>query len=399
MHNAWIGTPSPYPDRMQVYGVSPKPEEIERDDNPDARDKVLRIRLSDAVRFTNNQKTLRDIPASSSVIIPEKDLLSPPADPWGGAFVQLLIGRQNEDDEWQGYLTKAGQYKGKPDDAMSTLPPPLIREGERVQTRWLYGFLLNPTPIRPQTHMKLRMPRFNMSEEEAQAIVNYFAAAAKIDNPGIGLTSPYDRVPQRDKRYWTERSEEYIKNVKKGGDVALEARAEAQLKDLTALLVDLNKADKKDEKAIAALESKIKTLKSDIEKKNWKDLGEQWLTTDVYEKDAYKLLTNRNICLKCHNIGDIKIEGAVGPPLDLAAERLRPEWTQEWISNPKRLFPYNTQMPQNFPNDQKDEKTGISKQWLESFYGTPREQARAVRDALMDLPNLSNMPENRRPPK
>jgi hypothetical protein len=56
-------------------------------------------------------------------------------------------------------------------------------------------------------------------------------------------------------------------------------------------------------------------------------------------------------------------------------------------------------MPQNFPNDQKDEKTGISKQWLESFYGSPRDQARAVRDALMDLPNLSNIPENRRPPK
>ena len=78
------------------------------------------------------------------------------------------------------------------------------------------------------------------------------------------------------------------------------------------------------------------------------------------------------------------------PPLDVAAERVRPEWMREWISNPNRLFPYNQLMPQNFANDQKEKKDGkeISKQWLESFYGSPGEQAQAVRDALMDLPEL-----------
>ena len=36
--------------------------------------------------------------------------------------------------------------QGKPDDgAGSVLPPPLIREGERVQPNWLYQFLLNPS--------------------------------------------------------------------------------------------------------------------------------------------------------------------------------------------------------------------------------------------------------------
>jgi mono/diheme cytochrome c family protein len=392
MHNAWVGTPSPYPDRMMAFGVNPKSGEMEREDNPDVKDKVLTIRLSDALRFTNNEHVVRDIPASSeAVAIAERDLLTR-SDPWGGAFVHLLVGAQNDDGDWQGYLTKAGLFKGKPDDARSTLPPPLIREGERVQTKWLYSFLLNPTPIRPETHMKLRMPRFNMSPEEAQAIVNYFAAASKTGNPGLGLTYPYETVPQREKRYWAERSDEYIKTIDKGGDAALEARANAQMKDLDAQLADAKKAEKKDDKLIADLESKIKTLKGEIDKKNWKDLRKQWLTGDVYQKDAYKLLTNRNICLKCHSIGDIKIEGAVGPPLDLTAERLRPEWTQEWLSNPKRLFSYNTQMPQNFPNDKKilrkEDGRELSTDYLESFYGSPREQARAVRDALMDLPEL-----------
>ena len=46
------------------------------------------------------------------------------------------------------------------------------------------------------------------------------------------------------------------------------------------------------------------------------------------------------------------------PPLDVAAERVRPEWMREWISNPNRLFPYNQLMPQNFANDQKEKKYG-----------------------------------------
>ena len=384
-HNAWAGIPSPYPDRMQVYGVTPRSEEEEREGNPDAHDKVLRVRLSDALRFTNNQKIVRDIPGSSSVKIAERDLISR-SDPWGGVLVHLLVGPPDPDDDkkFQGYVAK--QYKGSGDDAMARLPPPLIREGERVQTKWLYSFLLNPTPIRPETHMKLRMPRFNMSPEEAQSLVNYFASASKTDNPGIGLTYPYETVPQRDPRYWAARSQEYRKEI--DNDTAIEARVRAELKDAEALLADLNKAEKKDDKAIAAQQAKIKDLKDEIDKKKWDEERKRWVAPDAYQKDAYKLLTNRNICLKCHSIGDVKVEGASGPPLDLSAERLRPEWTREWISNPVRMFPYNPQMPQNFANDQKDEKTGISKQWLESFYGTPRDQARAVRDALMDLPEL-----------
>src|SRR5207248_3355703 len=99
---------------------------------------------------------------------------------------------------------------GDPEQAAQTLPPTLIREGERVQTKWLYQFLLNPTPVRPEDRMKLRMPRFNMSTEEAQALVNYFASVSKLDNPALGLTYPYETVPQRDARYWTERNQRYV---------------------------------------------------------------------------------------------------------------------------------------------------------------------------------------------
>ena len=63
------------------------------------------------------------------------------------------------------------------------LPPPLGREGERVQPKWLYQFLLNPGVVRPPEKMKLRMPKFNMSGEDAMTLVNYFGAADQADQP------------------------------------------------------------------------------------------------------------------------------------------------------------------------------------------------------------------------
>jgi cytochrome c2 len=66
-------------------------------------------------------------------------------------------------------------------DAWGFVPPPLVGEGQKVQTAWLHAFLLDPYPIRPAT--VLRMPRFNMTSAEAGAIVNYFAAKDKVEFP------------------------------------------------------------------------------------------------------------------------------------------------------------------------------------------------------------------------
>src|SRR5207245_8036261 len=53
-------------------------------------------------------------------------------------------------------------------------------EGEKAQPDWLFKFLRNPHMIRPIT--VLRMPKFNMSADDAQAIVNYFGAVDKTQN-------------------------------------------------------------------------------------------------------------------------------------------------------------------------------------------------------------------------
>src|SRR5260370_19275061 len=64
----------------------------------------------------------------------------------------------------------AGNYG----EARAWLPPSLIGEGERTQPDWLYQFLLDPQPVRRMTI--LRMPKFNLSKEEAKTLVDYFAA-------------------------------------------------------------------------------------------------------------------------------------------------------------------------------------------------------------------------------
>lgn len=65
--------------------------------------------------------------------------------------------------------------------------PPLTGEGHKVQTPWLYKFLKNPEPLRRTT--VLRMPRFNMDDEEAQILANYFAAKD-------GQSFPYQLIPE-----------------------------------------------------------------------------------------------------------------------------------------------------------------------------------------------------------
>ncbi len=65
--------------------------------------------------------------------------------------------------------------------AWGWVPPPLVGEGRKVQTDWLHNFLMDPFPIRPA--VVLRMPKFNMSSDEASRLVHYFAAHDGAEYP------------------------------------------------------------------------------------------------------------------------------------------------------------------------------------------------------------------------
>ncbi len=412
-HNAWAGKPSPFPDRYVAYGVQPR----EGVNNP-----VLSVRLAEALRFTGADGATHDLPQSANAYILPEEILSQ-NDSFGGAFSDLLIGgRAGKASEARytgepvNYLASRYEqrFDAKVDDARSVLPPPLVREGERVQPRWLYQFLLNPTPVRPQSNMLLRMPRFNMSADESMALVNYFGAVSKLSNPDANLTFPYLKIDQRESSYWRQKSQEYVPRLEsskllEGRLKPLEPLFKEQLQQFKeqlqaqkagletqrdALKKEIDKeanedAKKKKQETLTALEAELKAVTDQAAKADESPFREKWKQEDAYAVDAYRLLTNKDLCIKCHSIGKQEIQGAIGPNLSLSAERLRPEWTMYWLANPNRMFTYSTQMPQNFPNDKL--------QWQESFHGSTLDQVKAVRDALMDLPRLAEMPANRLP--
>ncbi|HEY6564070.1 MAG TPA: hypothetical protein VIY86_06210, partial [Pirellulaceae bacterium] len=114
----------------------------------------------------------------------------------GGDLTRWLLPRVVQ-------LEKQANPSANGKEAWGWLPPPLIGEGRKVQTAWLFNFLLDPYPIRPSTF--LRMPKFNMSPEEARKLVDYFAA--KDD-----YLSPYEYDPQTSLARMESKNREFAKS-------------------------------------------------------------------------------------------------------------------------------------------------------------------------------------------
>ncbi len=55
-------------------------------------------------------------------------------------------------------------------------PPVLVGEGDKVQPKWLFGFLKSPEILRPW--LKTRMPTFPLTDDQANALAEFFYAAA-----------------------------------------------------------------------------------------------------------------------------------------------------------------------------------------------------------------------------
>jgi mono/diheme cytochrome c family protein len=394
-HNAWTGLTSPSPDRWLMFGIpSPPPGE------PEPGQQF--VRLTQALRFQNETRQNLDIPAASTVDYTAKDTVAPPSEPLGGVFGNLMIHA--------GYLSKKDAQKfarlpnGESPDARGALPPPLIREGERTQPAWLFQFLRNPFLIRPLTI--LRMPRFNMSDDEAMDLVNYFAAVDKMTNPGIGLTYPYPGlITQRQEGFWDDQAAAYVSKLKKDKleekrineerpfwDLLQQeelAQAEAAVKSAKDAEAKETNAERKQALADTrkAAEKNVERLKNGAAVQ--KELQSRWASKEAYAADAYRLLASNDRCLNCHQVGPLPPKQPTGPQLELSADRLRPEWLLRWIASPQRMliYPYGQHsMPQNFKSN--------DTAWPE-FDGTMLEQATAVRDVLVDYPKVSNMPVNR----
>jgi hypothetical protein len=104
-------------------------------------------------------------------------------------------------------LEKQVNPAAKGTESMAWLPPPLIGQGTKVRPDWMHDFLLEPFPIRPAVF--LRMPKFNMSSDEATKIVNYFAARD-------GMQYPFEYDPRTSSVYVATADDQFREAV--GGD-------------------------------------------------------------------------------------------------------------------------------------------------------------------------------------
>ena len=102
------------------------------------------------------------------------------------------------------YATAAQERTGTSFESFwNRLPPPLVREGNKVQTPWFALFLRDPYAMRPAA--QLRMPRFHYGKavgtptRETEDLADYFAARD-------GAEFPYQTIPQQQVGYIAERN-------------------------------------------------------------------------------------------------------------------------------------------------------------------------------------------------
>lgn len=90
----------------------------------------------------------------------------------GGDIIPLIMSRLEE----EGLLAE---------EANVFAPPRLYAEGKKVQPEWLFEYLLKPIILRPW--IKVRMPVFEMTSQEATKLAKYFSLTDNEDYPYIHI--------------------------------------------------------------------------------------------------------------------------------------------------------------------------------------------------------------------
>jgi cbb3-type cytochrome oxidase cytochrome c subunit/mono/diheme cytochrome c family protein len=284
-HSAWRPTQTPPAGKGIAHGLVRAVREAE-----EGTGTKVNLELWEALRYQDSQGKTQIMPAGLAPLDIPLDPRMQQTPPTGGNFAEVLAR----------ILAKEGNKTlvGDRGILMGSVPPPLIREGQKVQPQWLYDFLRQPHGIRPTVQKQLVMPRFNLDRDEVEAIVNYFVAVDRLLNPAMGLEQFAQRPIQQDPEYQSSMRASYRERMRH----TVPAEAGSPPPD--------------------------------------------------YFEAGWKLLTDPNFCVKCHNLGPGFQAGGKdeekGPNLDLAARRLRPEFMERWIAQPKRLVPY-TAMPQYDP--------------------------------------------------
>ncbi len=88
------------------------------------------------------------------------------------------------------------RYRDAPgkDDDFSMAPPKFNHEGAKIQPAWGFDFLKHPIPLRPW--LKVRMPTFPLTDQQATEIIHWFAASAGKSWPYLYADTPLPPEPE-----------------------------------------------------------------------------------------------------------------------------------------------------------------------------------------------------------
>jgi cbb3-type cytochrome oxidase cytochrome c subunit len=214
------------------------------------------------------------------------------------------------------------------------LPPPLIREGHKVQTPWLTSFLKDPYEIRPAVN--LRMPRFHYGSKTVAAAGEEVRAAPAVLTPAS---------PERE-------------------------GIDAETRDLANFFAARDQAE---------------FPYQDIPQRDRSYLSEREAQFPAYLAGGWQIVA-KGLCVQCHAIGPYKPTGGAevvnGPDLRQVHDRFRPDYLFEWLAQPSRVIPY-TAMPQNIP-PRPPAGSPTPTFVPEAFEGHQLDQVRAMRDMLLN---------------
>ncbi len=217
---------------------------------------------------------------------------------------------------------------GDADAARAYFPPLLDGQGARTQPEWLFNFLTDPSMgagagskahLRPW--MSARMPTFGFNQQELNDLIAYFAHEetwhtandpAKWDALAEEFRSKFDGYDNR--------------GMKEGG---------AEKRQLYDALLARNYRD---------------SGGTFLHQTDYPYLSQlEWELGDERHEMARRFFTSPQLnCIQCHMPGGIIPEGKtaadMAPVLNLAKNRLQPNWVKRWLEGPGRYQP-GTKMP------------------------------------------------------
>ncbi len=234
-------------------------------------------------------------------------------------------------------------------------PPMLWGEGAKIQHDWLYSFLNNVEMLRPW--LRARMPSFHLTNEQATALVEYFAGLSKHESELLGdeltpIAKHLEQVHaaaggaegQAGGGFWfmEEKLAEPAEFLKRYG---------LAHQQVVAANFQPSAGPQMLAPAYQRLVQRANFLSSlfDIEfpflGRQYQPITEERFTTGM--EFFYDLK-----CLACHVGGDPKAPGTTtdikAPNFALTHKRLSYEWVMYWLQDPGVIMP-GTNMPQIFP--------------------------------------------------